>query len=138
MNLFDIFFILPIGFLYPSFNLYLKVAKKIPFDRELIHFIVFSFYLTIIQIFDYFISGIFLFTLIKLILIIFMIFGEYSGSFFIFHKFIAPFFSLSPFLIDFADSTHQSSISDSFLRLFSYFTKSFVSRYNRALIDIKE
>jgi len=136
MQLLDLFVVIPVGFLYPSFNLYVKVAKKQNYDRELIHFIVISLFFSFFYVIGGLFGGFFLVTLPKLLMLFFLVIGEYGGSILVYNKFVVPILGSSPFLVDFADSSQKSSLSQMIQKLFSYIFSSFSRRYSRILCEV--
>lgn len=137
MQLIDLFVILPTILLYPSFQLYVKVAKKQDYIKILHHFIVCAVYFPVILFLNNMFGSFTIYSVVKVGVAIFLIGSDYTGSGFIYSAFIGNIIYVLPFVFEFAYQSHFSSSSQLIQQLANKFEESFSRRYRLILDEIQ-
>ena len=138
MNWFDLFILFPVGFLFPSFKMYVAVARQKQIDLFLKHFVVISVVFAITQIIDTIFGSFWLLQIAKIALLWLLLSNDFYGSQIVFDTVIRTIVQLAPFLVEFGYRAHSSSLAQLAQDLAIHFEKAFVSKYHKILSEIDE
>ena len=138
MNWFDLCVVFPIGFMYPSFKLYVAVARRQPIEIFLKHFVVMSISLAVIQVINAIFGTFWLLTLIKIIVLWILIGNNFSGSGIFFDYILRTLATTLPFIIEFGYNAHSSSLQQLSQDVLGHFEEIFVRKYLQILDEIDE
>ena len=138
MNWFDLFVVFPIGFLYPSFKLYVAVARRQVVDVFIKHFVVMSIALAVIQILNEIFGTFWIYTIAKLVVLWILIGNNFSGSGVFFDYILRTIATTLPFIIEFGYNAHSSSLTQLLQDLVVHFEKIFVRKYHQILDEIED
>jgi len=138
MNWFDLFVLFPVGFIFPSFKMYVAVARQKQVDIFLKHFVVMSVVISITQIVDSVFGSFWLLQVAKIALLWLLLSNDFYGSQIVFDTVIRTIIQLAPFLVEFGYKAHSSSLTQLSQDLSVHLKAAFVQRYKEILSEIDE
>lgn len=136
MNWFDMLIVYPVGILYPSFRLYVALARRKPIEQFLKHFVVFAICFSLIEIMNFVLGSFWVYVAVKLVALWLLVGTDFKGSTLMFDNLVATFMLSMPFLVQFGYRSHYSSSSQLGKDLSTHFHQIFIQRYHRILDEI--
>lgn len=136
MNWFDFLIFYPVGLLYPSFRLYVSLARRKSIDNFLKYFVVFAFVFSIIETINLILGSFWIYTLSKVAVLWLLIVSDFNGAVILLDNLIRTFMISMPFLVQFGYKSHFSSNSQLGKDVSSYIHMNFIERYHKILDEI--
>jgi hypothetical protein len=136
------FCVIVFGFWYATLDLYMALAKRNgrrPKTPEMLqHFVVMVTFLTITVPLDILIGSSFLYAVAKTLFVFFLVHRNYAGSFQVFELVVETLVSIFPQVVDFADSAHESELSQDVKKIAGRVVEKFAAEYQEIYDHIED
>lgn len=135
----DLFFII-FGLIVPSFRTYdYQISKNREVRQASINwlrfYVVMSIYAAVFAFLNRIFDGL-IYQVIRAISLWYLVHNRGYGAVSIYYNFVDKFIDMFPFLVDFADYSHNASFQAKSKKLIGHFVSKFVDSYNTILASI--